>query len=227
MSKDDRVAGIGLDCHRAFSNATARDTTGKILWRKRLEHADRRPLRRELRRWPKETPVVLEGTFGWGWLSDELQAAGLEPYLASSKKVAAWRDARGIAKSNWTDADLLSELWSQQPRWWEVWLAPREVRDQREWLRYRMSLVAMQTCLKNQIHAIYVCWKKDVDYADDPPVRPGSLKKSTAQRRRGRREVKPRSRALKTKSVRSRPGTGQPDTAMVVAPKPSVLQISQ
>jgi transposase len=98
--------------------------------------------------------VVLEGTFGWGWLSDELSAAGLEPHLASSKKVAAWRDARGLAKSNRTDADLLSELWTQQPRWWEVWLAPLEVRSQREWLRYRMTLVRLQTGLKNRIHAI-------------------------------------------------------------------------
>jgi transposase len=98
--------------------------------------------------------VILEGTFGWGWLCDELELVGLEPHLASSRKVAAWREARGIAKSNRTDADLLSELWSQQPRWWEVWLAPPEVRDQREWMRYRMSLVRMQTRLKNQIHAI-------------------------------------------------------------------------
>jgi len=96
----------------------------------------------------------LEGTFGWGWLSDELADAGLKPYLASSAKVAAWRKARGLAKSNRTDADLLSELWSQQPRWWEAWRAPVEVRDQREWLRYRMGLVAMQTQIKNRIHAV-------------------------------------------------------------------------
>jgi len=153
---------VGLDSHRTFSTATARAADGKIVWRKRLEHADRRPLREELRTWPKGTPVVLEGTFGWGWMSDELSAAGLEPHLASSKlvlersegKVAAWRNARGLAKSNRTDADLLSELWGQQPRWWEVWLAPLEVRSQREWLRYRMTLARLQTGLKNRIHAI-------------------------------------------------------------------------
>jgi transposase len=154
MDTDDRVAKVGLDGHRTFSTVTARDAEGKVVWRKRLEHADRRPLREELRTWPKGTPVVLEGTFGWGWMSDELSAAGLEPHLASSKKVAAWRDARGLAKSNRTDADLLSELWTQQPRWWEVWLAPLEVRSQREWLRYRMTLVRLQTGLKNRIHAI-------------------------------------------------------------------------
>jgi transposase len=98
--------------------------------------------------------VILESSFGWEWICEELERAGLEPLLASSRKVAAWRDARGMAKSNRTDADLLSELWSQRPRWWQVWLAPQAVRDRREWLRYRMSLVRMQTGLKNRIHAI-------------------------------------------------------------------------
>jgi len=154
MKMETKVAQIGVDSHRTFSSVTARDGTGRVAWRKRLEHADRDPLREELKTWPKGTPVVLEGTFGWGWLSDELSAAGLEPHLASSKKIAAWRDARGLAKSNRTDADLLSELWNQQPRWWEVWLAPPEVRSQREWLRYRMTLMKLQTGLKNRIHAI-------------------------------------------------------------------------
>jgi transposase len=144
---------MGLDGHRTFSKVTARDANGVVVWRQRLEHQDRRPLRRALAEWPR-VPVVLEGTFGWGWLSDELKNAGLEPHLASSKKVAAWRQARGLAKSNRTDADLLSELWSQQPRWWEVWLAPPRVREQREWLRYRRTLVGLQTGLKNRVHAI-------------------------------------------------------------------------
>jgi len=34
-----------------------------------LEHADRLKLPEQLGRWPKGTPVILEGTFGWGWFS--------------------------------------------------------------------------------------------------------------------------------------------------------------
>jgi len=34
-----------------------------------------------------------------------------------------------------------------------VWLAPPDVRDQRELLRHRMALVRQQTALKNRIHA--------------------------------------------------------------------------
>jgi transposase len=121
--------------------------------RQKLEHKDRQALREDLGRLPAGTPVVLEGTFAWGWMSDELRRCGLDPHLSSSRKVAGWREARGMAKNNKIDADILSELWSQPEPWWEVWLAPPEVRDQREWLRYRMSLVKMQTSLKNRIHA--------------------------------------------------------------------------
>lgn len=154
MRRDASVSQMGLDVHRKFSKLTARDGQGQVVWRRRLEHAERARLRDDLARWPKGTPVVLEGTFGWGWMSDELTAAGLDPHLASSSKVAGWRQARGLAKSNRNDADLLSELWSERQRWWEVWLAPPDVRQQREWLRYRMTLVRMQTALKNRIHAI-------------------------------------------------------------------------
>lgn len=149
-----KIVQVGLDVHRTFSRITARDAEGKVAWRGRLEHRDRWKLRADLREWPAGTTVVLESTFGWGWLSDELLAAGLDPHLANSRKVAAWRDARGIAKSNRTDADLLSELPCETEPWWEVWLAPPEVRDQREWMRYRMTLVQIQTGLKNRIHAV-------------------------------------------------------------------------
>jgi len=151
---DRTAANIGLDVHRRFSKVTARNAEGKIAWRQRLEHGDRKELRKQLEDWPRGTPVILESSFGWEWLCEELEQAGLEAHLASSRKVAAWREARGMAKSNRTDADLLSELWSQADRWWKVWLPPREVRDRREWMRYRMSLVRMQTGLKNRIHAI-------------------------------------------------------------------------
>ena len=120
-----RVTQIGLDAHRKFSKVTARDEDNRIVWRQRLEHGNRHKLRDQLRSWPPGTPVILEGTFGWGWLCNEMEAVGLEPHLASSRKVAGWRDVRGMAKSDRTDADLLSELWSEKSRWWEVWLAPR------------------------------------------------------------------------------------------------------
>jgi transposase len=148
------VTQMGLDCHRNFSRVSGRDGSGRIVWRERIEHRDRTALREQLRRWPTGIPVVLEGTFGWGWMADELQAAQLSPRLANSRKLAVWRKSRGLAKSNRLDADLLSELPSERENWWEVWLAPPVVRQQREWMRYRMTLVSMQTALKNRVHAV-------------------------------------------------------------------------
>jgi transposase len=161
MKEAAKLSCVGLDCHRNFSLASARDEAGRIVWHRRLDHADRNGLKKELSSWPPGTPVILEGTFGWAWMSDELREAKLDPHLSSGRKVAGWREARGMAKSNKRDADFLSELWGERPtlrrgvleRWWEVWCAPPEVRDQREWLRYRMSLVRMQTAMKNQVHA--------------------------------------------------------------------------
>lgn len=154
MNRDSMVTQIGLDCHRQFSKVTARGSDGKIAWRQRLEHGDRDRLHQALCEWPEGVPVIVEATFGWGWLSDELLKAGLEPHLANSRKVAGWRKARGLAKSDRRDADLLSELWDQRDRWWEVWLAPPQVRERRELLRYRMTLVRLQTGLKNRVHAV-------------------------------------------------------------------------
>ena len=154
METTNSVAAIGMDIHRNFSKVTARDQGQRILWRQRLEHRERDALRQALADWPARTPVVLEGSFGWSWLADELGQAGLEPHLASSRKVAVWRDLHGLAKSNRTDADLLSLLAFEPRRFWEVWLPPPAVRQQREWLRYRMALVQVQTGLKNRVHAI-------------------------------------------------------------------------
>ena len=66
MEQGSKVSQIGLDSHKKFSKVTARDAKGKIVWRQRLEHADRRQLRTRLETWPPGVPVVLEGTCGWG-----------------------------------------------------------------------------------------------------------------------------------------------------------------
>ncbi len=88
MKIHEKVSQVGLDVHRKFSIASLRDDSGKVLARERLEHLDRHVLRKRISHWPAGTPVVLEGTFGWGWMSDELVAMKMDPHLASSRKVA-------------------------------------------------------------------------------------------------------------------------------------------
>jgi hypothetical protein len=95
MRTKNSVSHVGWDIHRVFSKVTARDRNNRVLWRRKLDHRDRSALRAQLRCWRAGTPVILESTFGWGWISDDLRAAGLAPHLANSRKVAAWRDAGG------------------------------------------------------------------------------------------------------------------------------------
>jgi len=149
------VAAVGVDVHYKFSKVSMRDQQGRLVRRERLDHPDRELLRRRLRTWPRGVPIVLEASFGWGWLADEMKAAGLEVRLSNCFKLETMRRARGLPKTNDKDAALLSELPFEKTDWWQVWVAPPGVRNQREWLRLRMDLVALQTMTKNRISAIF------------------------------------------------------------------------
>ena len=149
------VAYGGMDVHYKSSHVTLRDADGAVVSRERLDHADREALRAQVARWPQGTPIVLEASFGWGWISDVLEELGLVPQLSNCYKVEQMRKARGWVKTNKKDADLVSLLPGESTPWWRVWRAPAEVRDRREWMRYRAGLVAIQTETKNRIHALF------------------------------------------------------------------------
>ena len=148
------VKAGGVDVHYKFSTVTMRDAGGKVVRRERLDHWDREALRRKLSRWPAEARLVMEASFGWGWLADLMVEVGLKPELSNCYKLEQMRKARGLAKTNKKDADLLSLLPYETDNWWKVWMAPPEVRNRREWMRYRTSLVKVQTQTKNRISAV-------------------------------------------------------------------------
>jgi transposase len=153
-SRYENVTAVGMDVHYKFSTVTMRDAQAKVVCRERLEHRDRGKLREALWRWPREVPVVMEASFGWGWLADLLKEEGLRPELSNCFKVEQMRKARGLVKTNQKDADLLSLLPYEAGDWWKVWMAPPEVRDQRETMRYRSSLVGVQTETKNRVSGL-------------------------------------------------------------------------
>ena len=151
----DMVSAGGMDVHYKFSQVTMRDEQGQVVRRERLDHPDRQALRDRLAQWPKGVPFVMEASFGWGWVADLMNELELTPVLSNCLKVERMRKARGLAKTNKKDADLLSLLPSEKDDWWKVWMAPPEVRDQREWMRYRSGLVKIGTQTQNRIHAVF------------------------------------------------------------------------
>ena len=155
MKQDRTVTGGGVDVHYAFSRVALVNGQGQVVRRERLEHRDRDALGRQLGRWPAGLPVVMEASFGWGWLSDLMEEMGLSVRLSNCYKVEQFRKALGWVKTNDKDAELLAQLPQERKTWWEVWRAPAEVRDRREWMRHRADLVLVQTQVKNRIHAIF------------------------------------------------------------------------
>lgn len=151
----ESVAGGGMDVHYKFSSVTMRDAQGRVVRRERLDHRDKSALRERLSRWPKEVPMVMEASFGWGWLTDLMKELGLQPMLSNCYKLEQMRKARGWVKTNQKDSDLLSLLPGEKSDWWKVWMAPPEVRDLRERMRHRTSLVVVQTETKNRIWALF------------------------------------------------------------------------
>ncbi|MCK4624832.1 MAG: transposase [Phycisphaerae bacterium] len=149
------VAFGGMDVHYKFTSVTFRDMNGLVVAREKLDHRDREKLKRRLSQWPPGLPVVMEASFGWAWLSNLMIEAGLKPLLSNCFKVEKMRKARGWAKTNKKDADLLSLLPFEATDWWRVWLAPPDVRDCREQMRYRGGLVELQTGTKCRIHAVF------------------------------------------------------------------------
>ena len=129
MKKDCSVTSAGVDVHYHFSRAALVNASGQVVRRERLEHGDRGRLVRQLRQWPRGLTVVLEASFGWGWLSDLMEAQGLDVRLSNCWKVEKMQKARNWVKTNDKDANLLALLPAEADRWWEVWRAPREVRE--------------------------------------------------------------------------------------------------
>jgi transposase len=144
-----------MDVHYKFSQVTMRDSRGEVACRERLDHPGRQQLRERLSAWPKGVPIALEASFGWAWIADEMAKLGLCPVLSNCYKVEQMRKAHGLVKTNRKDADLLSLLPQEKRQWWKVWMSPPEVRDRREWMRYRGDLVAMSTQTQNRIHALF------------------------------------------------------------------------
>jgi transposase len=146
---------VGLDIHRKFSQLSLleRNDQGEIrvVKRMRLDHADRAAMREELAKLPAETPVAMEGAFGWPWIADLLDELGLDPHLGHPPAIKVL--AKHEAKADRVDADRLGRFWLRGifP---ESYLSTPEVRNLRERLRYRMALVHLRGGIKSRLQAI-------------------------------------------------------------------------
>jgi transposase len=98
----------------------------------------------------EDPEVVLEATCGWYWASDVLLEMGANVHLAHPLGLN-WNNRR--VKNDVRDAnDLLDMLrLGVVP---EAWIAPPQVRELRELVRYRAKLVMLRAGLKSQVQGV-------------------------------------------------------------------------
>ena len=94
--------------------------------------------------------VAIEATYGWYWAVDQLLADGARVHLVHPNGLN-WEDRR--VKNDYRDAKELVDR-MRLGKLPEAWIAPPEVRELREMVRYRAKLVALRTGLKAQLKSV-------------------------------------------------------------------------
>lgn len=140
---------IGCDAHKHYSQFAVINMRGELYLERRVEH-ERGAIYNFLSRFPEGTPVALESIGSWYWIVDEIEASGCEAKMAHAIKAKLMMG--NVNKTDKLDAKGLATLLLNGvlPT---VWIAPAEIRDERQLHRTRMWLCKQRTALKNRIHA--------------------------------------------------------------------------
>ena len=150
MCEYDGKQFVGIDLHRQRSVIVRQTDSGEQLSAVRIVN-DPVALGLQLEKAGSNPEVVLEATYGWYWAVDVLQAAGALVHLAHPLGVKGFRYRR--VKNDVRDAGDLADL-LRMNRLPEAWIAPPQVRELRELVRYRAKIVAIRSGLKAQVHAV-------------------------------------------------------------------------
>jgi transposase len=157
------VYSIGCDMHKRYSVFAALDAAGVMSKPVRVAHeADR--LRQYFAQVPPGTPVAFETTGHWHWFADLLEEVGMVPKLTDARKAKVMMGHTN--KTDPLDAQGLATL-LHNGTLPAVWIPPREVRDQRELLRWRMAFVRQRTGLKNRVHATLAKYAVRIEEVSD------------------------------------------------------------
>jgi transposase len=140
---------VGIDLHRRRSQIAIIDEHGELRLQKRVSTG--RETISELLGEPEGTHVALEATYGWEWLAELLEDAGFDVHLAHPLRTRAIAAAR--VKTDAVDARTLAHL-LRTGLLPEAYIAPPELRDLRDLLRHRATLVHLRTSIKNRVHAL-------------------------------------------------------------------------
>jgi transposase len=141
---------VGIDLHRHRSVIVRRSGMGETIEAIRVANGDLAAFEKAVMAAGEHPDVVLEVTYGWYWAVDWLAELGCKVHLAHPLG-NNWGHRR--VKNDVRDAEDLADL-LRLGRLAESWIAPREVRELREIVRYRAKLVCLRTNCKLQTYAV-------------------------------------------------------------------------
>jgi transposase len=140
---------VAIDLHRKRSLIVRENAQGEELGVTRIDN-DPLTLASVVSEGGPNPMVAIEATYGWYWAVDVLTELGADVHLVHPSGLM-W-DSRRV-KNDYRDCrELLDRL--RLGKLPEAWIAPPEVRDLRELVRYRSKLVATRTGLKAQVKAV-------------------------------------------------------------------------
>ena len=142
---------IGIDMHKWFSEIAVVNDAGQTVVRRNLAHDNRQAMLDFFAQYRTDAIATIEATRNWYWLYELLESMGIPVKLAHPLKVRVIAEAK--LKNDRIDAWVLAHL-ERLDFLPEAYIPPREIRDQREALRYRISLVRARAIFKNRVHAI-------------------------------------------------------------------------
>ena len=140
---------VGIDLHRRRSVIYRMDEAGEKIGSVRVDN-EPSLLAKEVSAAPVGSEVIVEATYGWYWAVDLLEEMGYSVHLANPHG-NDWGHRR--VKNDERDARDLADL-LRLGRLAEAWIAPPEIRELREMVRFRLKLSNLRTGLKAQVHAV-------------------------------------------------------------------------
>lgn len=140
---------VGIDFHRRRSVIVRVSDSGERLGVYRVPNEPLQ-LANVLALAGEAPEVVIEATCGWYWCVDLCRQLGARVHLANPNALN-WGERR--VKTDVADATALANMLRTNvlP---EAWIAPPELREIRELVRYRAKLVQLRSGLKAQVHAV-------------------------------------------------------------------------
>lgn len=141
---------VGLDYHTKYAIATRMNQEGTILGKDRIEN-NKEEIRAYLSELPERSKVALEATNNWYAFIEWVDDLPIEVKLAHPVKTKAIAHAR--IKTDTVDSKILADL-LRTNFIAEAYLAPKEIRDTRELVRFRTTLKRIRTTFTNRIHNV-------------------------------------------------------------------------